>query len=54
MAVSVRMDPLLEIELEQAAQRPGLTQSQCIIAAGQRAWGRKNPCDRTEGRSGGG
>ena len=43
MAVSVRMDPLLEIELEQAAQRQGLTKSQFIIAAVERALGRKNP-----------
>ena len=43
MAVSVRMDPLLEIELEQAAQRQGITKSQFIIAAVERALGRKNP-----------
>jgi len=43
MAVSVRMDPLLEIELEQAAQRQGVTKSQFIIAAVERALGRKNP-----------
>lgn len=43
MAVSVRMDPLLELELEQAAQRQGLTKSQFIIAAVERALGRKNP-----------
>ena len=33
MAVSVRMDPLLEIELQQAADRQGVTKSQFIIAA---------------------
>jgi len=43
MAVSVRMDPLLEGELEQAAQRQGITKSQFIIAAVERALGRKNP-----------
>ncbi|MEP7058437.1 MAG: hypothetical protein ABI809_11770 [Caldimonas sp.] len=37
------MDPLLEIELEQAAQRQGITKSQFIIAAVERALGRKNP-----------
>ena len=43
MAVSVRMDPLLESELELAAQRQGITKSQFIIAAVERALGRKNP-----------
>ena len=43
MAVSVRMDPLLEIELQQAADRQGITKSQFIIAAVERALGRKNP-----------
>ena len=43
MAVSVRMDPLLEIELQQAAERQGVTKSQFIIAAVERALGRKNP-----------
>ncbi len=43
MAVSVRMDPLLEKELEQAAQRQGLSKSQFIISAVERALGRKNP-----------
>lgn len=43
MAVSVRMDPLLERELEGAAQRAGLTKSQFIIEAVERALGRKNP-----------
>lgn len=43
MAVSVRMDPLLETELEEAARRQGLTKSQFIIAAVERALGRKNP-----------
>jgi hypothetical protein len=43
MAVSVRMDPLLEIELAQAAQRQGITKSQFIIAAVERALGRRNP-----------
>ena len=43
MAVSVRMDPLLEKELELAAQRKGVTKSQFIISAVERALGRKNP-----------
>lgn len=43
MAVSVRMEPLLEKELELAAQRQGITKSQFIINAVQRALGRKNP-----------
>ena len=43
MAVSVRMDPLLEKQLEQAAKRQGVTKSQFIIDAVERALGRKNP-----------
>lgn len=43
MTVSVRMDPLLEKELEQAARRQGITKSQFIIDAVQRALGRKDP-----------
>ena len=43
MAVSVRMDPLLEAELSQAAERQGVSKSQFIIAAVERALGRKNP-----------
>lgn len=43
MTVSVRMDPLLERELELAAKRKGITKSQFIIEAVQRALGRKNP-----------
>jgi len=43
MAVSVRMDPLLERELELAAKRLGVTKSQFIIDAVERALGRKNP-----------
>jgi predicted DNA-binding protein len=43
MAVSVRMDPLLEKQLEQAAKRLGVTKSQFIIDAVERALGRKNP-----------
>lgn len=42
MAVSVRMDSLLERELESAAQRAGLTKSQFIIDAVERALGRKD------------
>jgi len=43
MAVSVRMDPLLEKELELAAKRKGVTKSQFIIEAVERALGRKDP-----------
>lgn len=43
MAVSVRMDPLLERELEAAARRKGVTKSQFIVDAVERALGRKNP-----------
>ena len=43
MTVSVRMDPLLERQLEQAAKRQGVTKSQFIIDAVERALGRKNP-----------
>jgi predicted DNA-binding protein len=43
MAISVRMDPLLEKELELAAKRQGITKSQFVIDAVQRALGRKNP-----------
>ena len=45
MAVSVRMDRLLERELELAAQRLGLTKSQFIINAVEQALGRKNPIE---------
>ena len=43
MAVSVRMEPLLEKELEQAAKRRGISKSQFIIDAVERSLGRKNP-----------
>ena len=43
MAVSVRMEPLLEKELEQAARRQGITKSQFIVDAVRRALGRKDP-----------
>ena len=43
MAVSVRMAPLLEKQLEQAAKRKGITKSQFIIEAVERSLGRKNP-----------
>lgn len=43
MALSVRMDPILEKELELAAKRRGITKSQFVIDAVQRALGRKNP-----------
>ena len=43
MAVSVRMHPLLEKQIEQAAKRQGITKSQFIIDAESRSLGRKNP-----------
>lgn len=43
MAVSVRMDPLLEKEMELAAKRRGITKSQFIVEAVERALGRNNP-----------
>ena len=43
MAVSVRMDPLLEKELEAAARRKGVTKSQFIVDAVERALGHKSP-----------
>ena len=43
MTLSVRMDHMLERELEQAAQRAGITKSQFIIDAVEKALGRKDP-----------
>jgi len=43
MAVSVRMEPILEKELELAAKRKGITKSQFIIEAVERALGQKDP-----------
>lgn len=43
MAVSVRMDPLLERDLERAARLAGVSKSQFIIGAVERALGRKHP-----------
>ena len=43
MAVSVRLDPLMEKELEISAKQQGITKSQFIIAAIERALGRKDP-----------
>jgi predicted DNA-binding protein len=43
MAVSVRLDPFMEKELELSAKRQGITKSQFIIAALERALGRKDP-----------
>jgi RHH-type rel operon transcriptional repressor/antitoxin RelB len=37
------MEPLLEKDLEQAARRQGVTKSQFIIEAVERALGRRNP-----------
>ncbi len=43
MAVSVRLDPLMEKELELFAKRQGITKTQFIVAALERALGRKDP-----------
>ncbi len=43
MTLSVRMNPLLEKELETAARKKGVTKSQFVIDAVERALGRKNP-----------
>ena len=42
MAISVRVDPLLDRELELAAKRQGITKSLFVIAAVEKALGRKN------------
>jgi RHH-type rel operon transcriptional repressor/antitoxin RelB len=42
MPVSVRLEPLLEKELELAAKRQGVTKSQFIISALEMALGRKD------------
>ena len=43
MTLSVRMNPLLEKELELAAKRQGVTKSQFVVDAVERALGRKDP-----------
>lgn len=43
MTVSVRMNPLLEKELDSAARRLGVTKSQFIISAVERALGLTDP-----------
>lgn len=43
MTVSVRMDPMLERELALAAKRKGITKSQFVVDAVERALGRVNP-----------
>ena len=45
MTISVRMDPLLERELERVAKKKGVTKSQFVIEAVERALGRRNPYD---------
>ncbi len=45
MTISVRMDPLLERELELVARKKGVTKSQFVIEAVERALGRRNPYD---------
>lgn len=42
MTISVRMNPLLEKELELAAKRLGVTKSQFVIDAVERALGRRD------------
>ena len=43
MTVSVRMDPLMEKNLELAAKQQGITKSQFIIEAVERALGSRDP-----------
>ena len=43
MAVSVRMEPLLEMQLELAAKRQGVTKSQFIVSAVRLALGEQTP-----------
>ena len=43
MTISVRMDTLLERELELVAKRRGITKSQFVIEAVERALGHKDP-----------
>ena len=43
MAVSVRLEPTLEKELELAAKRLGVTKSQFIVSSLERALGRQDP-----------
>lgn len=43
MTISVRMNALLEKELELAAKRQGVTKSQFVIDAVERALGHKDP-----------
>jgi predicted DNA-binding protein len=43
MPVSVRMDPLLQKQLEAEAKKRGITRSQFIIDAVERALGHKDP-----------
>lgn len=45
MTVSVDMDPLLEKEVELAANNRGMSKSQFIIEAVQKSLGRNNPYD---------
>lgn len=43
MALSVRLDPLLETRLEQEARRLGVTKSEFVKDALERVLGAKNP-----------
>lgn len=43
MALSVRLDPLLEARLEQEARRLGVTKSEFVKDALERVLGAKNP-----------
>lgn len=43
MTLSVRMNPLLEKELERAARRLGVTKTQFVVSAVERALGHNDP-----------
>lgn len=45
MALSVRLDPILESRLEQEAKRLGITKSEFVKDALERVLGMKNPYD---------
>lgn len=45
MALSVRLDPILESRLEQEARRLGITKSEFVKDALERVLGMKNPFD---------
>jgi Arc/MetJ-type ribon-helix-helix transcriptional regulator len=45
MALSVRLDPVLESRIEQEARRRGITKSDVVKDALERVLGMKNPSD---------